>query len=37
MLANDICAYVDTALVGQMDTWHLSNTNIKDYTGTVNS
>lgn len=23
MLANNICAYVDTALVGQMDTWHL--------------
>ena len=23
MLANNICAYVDTALVGDMDTWHL--------------
>lgn len=23
MLANNICAYCDTALVGQMDTWHL--------------
>lgn len=23
MLANNICAYVDTALMGQMDTWHL--------------
>ena len=23
MLANNICAYVDTSLMGQMDTWHL--------------
>ena len=23
MMANNICAYVDTALMGQMDTWHL--------------
>lgn len=23
MMANNICAYVDTALLGQMDTWHL--------------
>ena len=23
MLANNICAYVDTALMGQMDTWNL--------------
>lgn len=23
MLTNNICAYVDTALMGQMDTWHL--------------
>ena len=23
MLANNICAYVDTALMGQMETWHL--------------
>jgi hypothetical protein len=37
MLANNICAYVDTSLVGQLKTWSLSNKNIKDYTGTVNS
>jgi hypothetical protein len=24
MLANNICAYVDTSLVGQMETWHLN-------------
>jgi hypothetical protein len=23
MLANNICAYVDTSLMGQMDTWNL--------------
>ena len=22
MLANNICAYVDTSLMGQMDTWY---------------
>ena len=27
MLANNICAYVDTALMGQMDTWHLDGVN----------
>lgn len=37
MLANDICAYVDTSLMGQMETWYLSNNKlIKDYTGTIN-
>lgn len=36
MLANDICAYVDTSLMGQMETWYLNNNNlIKDYTGTI--
>jgi len=37
MLANNICAYVDTSLVGQMKTWFLNNKSIKDYTGQVNS
>jgi hypothetical protein len=37
MLANNICAYVDTSLVGQMKTWFLNNKTIKDYTGQVNS
>lgn len=37
MLANDICAYVDTSLMGQMNTWNLSNNKlIKDYTGVIN-
>ena len=37
MLANDICAYVDTSRMGQMETWYLNNNNlIKDYTGTIN-
>lgn len=37
MLANDICAYVDTSLMGQMNTWNLSNAGlIKDYTGKIN-
>ena len=37
MLANDICAYVDTSLMGQMETWYLNNNNlINDYTGTIN-
>ena len=38
MLANDICCYVDTSLMGKMD-WSSSfpmTTEIKDYTGTVN-
>ena len=38
MLANDICCYVDTSLMGKMD-WSTSfpmNTPIKDYTGVVN-
>lgn len=30
MLANNICAYVDTSLVGKMDTWSLNNKNIKN-------
>lgn len=37
MLTNDICAYVDTSLMGQMETWFLNNNKIvKDYTGTIN-
>lgn len=37
MLTNDICSYVDTSLIGQMETWNLSNAKlIKDYTGKVN-
>ena len=37
MLANNICAYVDTTLAGQMNTWYLSNNKlIKDYTGVIN-
>ena len=37
MLANDICCYVDTSLMGQMTTWNYSNNRlIKDYTGVVN-
>ncbi len=32
MLANNICAYVDTSLVGQMKTWNLSGyKTVKDY------
>ena len=37
MLANNICAYVDTSLVGKMTTWALNNKQIKDYTGKVNA
>jgi hypothetical protein len=29
MLANNICAYVDTALVGQMNVWNLNG--VKDH------
>lgn len=36
MFANNICAYCDTSLMGQMDTWALVNKSIKDYTGQVN-
>ena len=37
MLANNICAYVDTSLMGQMNVWNLSNNKlIKDYTGVIN-
>ena len=28
MMTNDICSYVDTSLLGQMDTWTLSNNKI---------
>lgn len=35
MMANNICAYVDTSLRGQMTTWTLANSKIRDYTGTV--
>lgn len=35
MLANNICAYVDTSLMGQMSTWTYT-TPIKDYTGQFN-
>lgn len=31
MLANNICAYVDTALVGKMDTWNLDGVTGKVY------
>lgn len=32
MLANNICAYVDTSLIGQMKTWNLSGyKTVKDY------
>jgi len=38
MLANDICAYVDTSLMGQMTTWKFNDfDNIRDYTGTTNA
>ena len=30
MMTNDICSYVDTSLLGQMNTWTLSNNNIKN-------
>ena len=30
MMTNDICSYVDTSLLGQMNTWTLSNPNIKN-------
>lgn len=35
MLANNICAYVDTSLMGQMDTWHLDGVtgNVITYDG----
>ena len=36
MMANNICAYVDTSLRGQMTTWKLNNNDmIRDYTGKV--
>ena len=36
MMANNICAYVDTSLRGQMKTWNLSNNGIiRDYTGKI--
>ena len=28
MMTNDICSYVDTSLLGQMNTWALTNKNI---------
>lgn len=37
MLANNICAYVDTSLVGKMTTWALNNKQIKDYTGQIHA
>lgn len=30
MMTNDICSYVDTSLLGQMNTWTLSNNTIKN-------
>ena len=30
MMTNDICSYVDTSLLGKMDTWTLSNKSIKN-------
>jgi hypothetical protein len=32
MLANNICAYVDTALAGQMNTWYLNGVTSKVFT-----
>lgn len=39
MLTNDICAYVDTSLAGQMTTWNFSAgiDAVRDYTGTSNN
>lgn len=39
MLANNICAYVDTALVGQMKTWNLDGVKgkVKNYAGQLSS
>lgn len=38
MLANDICCYCDTSLLGQMTTWNYNGVNyVRDYTGTVRS
>jgi hypothetical protein len=28
MMTNDICCYVDTSLLGQMETWKLNNNSI---------
>jgi hypothetical protein len=35
MLTNDICAYVDTSLMGQMDTWNFNGVtgNVITYDG----
>ena len=35
MLTNDICCYVDTSLMGQMDTWNLNGVtgNVITYDG----
>ena len=37
MLANNICAYVDTSLMGQMDTWYLDGSASVQNTVTVKS
>lgn len=39
MLANNICAYVDTALVGKMNTWNLDGIKgkVKNYVGQLSS
>lgn len=39
MLANNICAYVDTSLVGQMKTWNLDGVKgkVKNYAGQLSS
>ena len=39
MLANNICAYVDTSLMGQMDTWHLDGVtgNVYTYDGRLSN
>lgn len=39
MLANNICAYVDTSLVGQMQTWNLDGVKgkVKNYAGQLSS
>ena len=35
MLANNICAYVDTSLLGKLDTWHLNDGVNSVYAGTT--
>ena len=37
MLTNDICCYTDTSLLDQMNTWYLTNNNIKNTVHVVNN